>query len=184
MKFSKFAFDGAFKIEFQKFQDTRGSFFELFKDYEFKKNIKFKFVQDNISVSKKNTLRGIHYQYKNPQGHLVTIIQGKIFDIGVDLRKKSKTFGKYASIILDDSNTTGVFWPPGVAHGFLALSSKNIISYKCTNYYSSKYEKGIKYNDEILKIKWPINKNNINISSKDLNNYDFLTVKQKYLPRL
>ncbi len=184
MKILKFSLEKSYLIKLDKYKDKRGLFFEMFKKSTFNKFIKYNFVQDNISFSKKNTLRGLHYQFKKPQGHLVTVLQGKIYDVGLDLRKKSKTFGEYAAIELSEKNNISVFWPPGVAHGFFAIGNKNIINYKCTGYYYSMFEIGVKYNDPDLKIKWPIKKNNVNISIRDQKNFDFKTIKKLYLPKL
>ena len=145
------------------FEDERGFFFEAFKN---NKDLKFNFLQDNISLSKKNVLRGLHYQIKKTQGHLVTIIKGKIFDVVVDLRKSSRTFKHYASYELSEKGERQVFLPPGCAHGFQVLSKEALIFYKCTNYFSPKDERGILWNDPFLKIEWPNSKPIIN--EKDL----------------
>jgi len=146
------------------FYDKRGYLFESFNQKKIKKNFPFHIV----SNSKKNVLRGLHLQFKNPQGKFVTVIKGKIFDVMVDLRKKSKTFGKYFSIYLNSKNTNSAFVPPGFAHGFCCLEKENIIYYLNTNYRDKKNEIGIAWNDKDIKIKWPI-KEPI-LSNKDKNN--------------
>ena len=155
--------------------DKRGFFREIFKK---KFLIKKNFVFTCVSSSKKNVLRGLHLQKKLSQGKYLSVLKGEIFDVAVDLRKKSKTFGKYFSIKLSDQNGLSIFIPEGFAHGFVGLKKENIISYHCTNYRSKKNEIGILWNDEDLKIKWPV-KNPI-ISHKDVNNIrlkDYLKLK-------
>ncbi len=142
------------------FPDERGMFFEAYKRDEFLKNeIKENFVQHNISISRKNVVRGLHYQL-NPyaQGKLVSVMSGKIFDVAVDIRKNSPTFGKYISIEID-SNNMKMFWVPrGFAHGFLSLEEDTKVSYLTTNEYSHDHERGILWNDPILGINWPVKK--------------------------
>ena len=130
-----------------------------------------------MSFSKKNVIRGLHLQTRNSQGKFVSVIKGKIFDVVVDLRKKSKTFGKSMSVILSENNSKSIFIPPGFAHGFCALSKENYIVYSCTKYRDRRSEVGIRYNDKDLKINWPI-KNPI-ISEKDRNNFSFKEFKDK-----
>ncbi len=141
------------------FFDKRGFFYE---NYNQKKYIKLisnvKFVQDNISYSKKNILRGLHFQKKDPQSQLVTLVYGKIFDVIVDLRKSSKTYKKWIGINLDHKTKNQVYMPPGCAHGFCVISDFAIIHYKVSKLYNKKNESGIKWNDKTLNIKWPIKK--------------------------
>lgn len=141
--------------------DNRGYLRELTSEKEM--GSKFKFVY--YSKSKKNVLRGLHFQFVNPQGKYLSVIKGKIFDVMVDLRSKSKTFGKTFSIILSDKNCMSVYIPEGFAHGFLSLEKENIISYNCTNYRNIKSEVTIKWDDKKLNIKWPSKK--ILLSKKD-----------------
>lgn len=154
--------------------DKRGYFRELFKNNILKK----KFVFTCSSKSKKNVLRGMHLQTKFAQGKYVSVLKGEIYDIAVDLRKKSKFFGKYFSIKLSDKNGLSVYIPPGFAHGFLGLKKENIISYHCTNYRSINHEIGLLWNDKDLKIKWPIRKPILSI--KDKNNITFEQYKKIY----
>ena len=147
-------------IDLKSFADDRGFFLESFKESDFVSNgITTKFVQDNISHSIKGVLRGLHYQ-KNPKGQakLVTAISGEIFDVAVDIRKGSPTFGKWVSEILSDKNHKSMYVPEGFAHGFCVLSDQADILYKVSNEYSSENEKGIIWNDPILKIPWPVDK--------------------------
>ena len=111
-----------------------------------------------MSQSKKNVLRGLHFQKKNPQAKLVTVAYGKIFDVAVDLRKNSKTFGKYFSIILSDNVGISIIIPEGFAHGFYCMSSKCIVYYKCTKYRDKNSEMSLAWNDKSIKIKWPTTK--------------------------
>ena len=125
-------------------KDDRGFFTETYsKDKYFSLGIKEEFVQDNYSRSKKNTLRGLHYQINKPQGKLVRVVNGKVLDVAVDVRKDSKTFGQYFSIFLDDINFYQLYMPPGIAHGFCVISEFVDFEYKCTDFYSPKNEKGV-----------------------------------------
>ena len=156
-------------------KDNRGVFREIFKKKNFKK-INFPFIC--TSTSKKNVLRGLHLQTQNAQGKFVTVLKGEIYDVALDLRKKSKTFCKYYSINLSDKNGLSIYIPPGFAHGFIALKKENIIVYSCTNYRSKKHEIGIKWNDKDLNIKWPVKKPTI--SNKDKKNISLEEYKKKY----
>ena len=161
----KTKFDNLILIKKQKFIDSRGYFQELIVE----KNIKIKFPFQVMSFSKKNIIRGLHIQTKNPQGKFITVIKGKIFDVAVDLRKKSKTYGKYFSKILSAKNSLSIYIPPGFAHGFCTLDKENFVMYSCTQYRNDRSEMGIKYNDQDLNIKWPIKKPILSI--KDRKNY-------------
>ena len=148
--------------------DKRGYFRETFKNSFFKdKN----FIFWLMSKSKKNVIRGLHFQKKFQQEIFVSVVKGKIFDVVVDLRKKSKTYGKYFSIILSEKNSISLFIPAGYAHGFCGLNNDNLVLYGCTNYRSEKDEVGILWNDKSLKIKWPTTKPIL--SKKDKNNITF-----------
>ena len=151
------------------FSDNRGFFYENFKQSDFEKaGIKEKFVQDNHSLSAKGTLRGLHFQKKPfEQGKLVRCTKGLVWDVAVDLRKKSPTFGKYFSIELSEENKKMFYIPPGFAHGFLALSDNVEFLYKCTEEYSPKADAGIRWDDPEIGIKWPMDKNEVIISEKD-----------------
>ena len=145
--------------------DNRGSFREIFKQ-KFFKNKNFLFTC--VSSSKKNVLRGLHFQTKYAQGKYLSVLKGEIYDVSVDLRKNSKTFGKKFGIKLSDKNGVSIYLPPGFAHGFVGLKKENMISYHCTNYRSKKNELGIIWNDRDIKIKWPLSKPIL--SKKDKNN--------------
>ena len=141
--------------------DNRGSLRETFND----KILKKKFIFEYCTTSKKDVLRGFHFQYKSKQSKYVNVLKGKILDVVIDLRKKSKTFGKVFKIILSKENALGLYIPAGFAHAYYSIEKKNIIYYKLDNYYAPKYESGIVYNDPIVKIKWP--KNKFLVSKKD-----------------
>lgn len=148
------------------FKDNRGSFREVYK----KKFIKKKnFIFDCLSISKKNVVRGLHIQIKNSQAKFLTVIKGEIFDVAVDLRKKSKTFGKYFSTNLSSKNYSSIYIPKGFAHGFCCLAKENIVYYCNSNYRNKNNEIGILWNDPDINIKWPI-KNPI-LSVKDKKNF-------------
>jgi dTDP-4-dehydrorhamnose 3,5-epimerase len=136
------------------YKDKRGYFKEIFKENMVKKN----FIFNCISYSKKNVLRGLHIQTKNSQGKFLTIIKGEIFDVVVDLRKNSKTFGKYFGVCLSNKSYNSIYIPEGFAHGFCGLKKENIIYYCCTKYRNISSEKTIKWDDKKLNIKWPIKK--------------------------
>ncbi len=149
------------------YKDKRG----FFKEVEKKKILKKKFIFDCFSFSKKNTLRGMHFQNKKSQAKIVTVVQGKILDVVVDLRKNSKTFGKYFSIKMSQNSNFSLYIPEKFAHGFLCLSKECSVYYKCTNYRDKKSETTIKWNDRKLNIKWPIKKPIL--SKKDKLGIDF-----------
>lgn len=149
-------------------EDERGAFMETFRQDEFEKNCgAFQFVQENLSYSNKNVLRGIHYQLNQPQGKLVRVLKGEIFDVAVDLRRTSKTFGKYYAHVLKYASFEQLWIPPGFGHGFLVLSDDAIISYKITTYYDPLSERTIRWDDENLSIRWPINSDKPILSNKD-----------------
>ena len=125
----------------------------------------------------KNVLRGLHLQTKFSQGKYISVVKGEIFDVVVDLRKNSKTFGKYFSIRISDKNGVSIYVPPGFAHGFLGLKNENIITYHCTNYRSKKHEVGLTWNDREIKIKWPTKKPIL--SNKDKNNISLKSFLEK-----
>ena len=163
MKILKTPFKDLLIIKNQKFIDSRGYFREVLVE----KNIKKRFPFNVVSVSKKNVIRGFHYQEKNSQGKFISVIKGKILDVVIDIRKNSKTFGQYYQCILSEKNAKSIFIPPGFAHGFQALEKENYIIYSCTEYRHSQSEKVIKYNDNELNIKWPSKKKIV--SKKDNN---------------
>lgn len=144
-------------IKPQMFGDERGFFFESFNQARFEEAIgkSVQFVQDNHSRSLKNVLRGLHYQIKQPQGKLVRVVQGEVFDVAVDLKKSSNTFGKWVGVILSAKNKRQLWIPEGFAHGFFVLSESAELLYKTTDYYAPDFERCIHWNDATLNIAWP-----------------------------
>jgi dTDP-4-dehydrorhamnose 3,5-epimerase len=139
------------------YKDARGFFFEGFnqKNFEDAAGFKGRFVQDNQSHSLKGVLRGLHYQIEQSQGKLVRVIQGEVFDVAVDLRRKSPTFGKWAGVALSAKNNKQIWLPPGTAHGFLVLSETADVLYKVTDYYAPQHERSLLWNDPGIGIAWP-----------------------------
>lgn len=150
--------NGILIIEPEAFRDNRGFFIEFYNKEEFARlGFNDLFVQDNHSSSKKGVLRGLHYQINpSPMGKLVKVVKGKIFDVGVDIRKGSPTFGKWHAEILSEENMKMLYFPPGFAHGFLALEDNTEVIYKCTGLYSKENERAIMWNDPAIGVKWPI----------------------------
>ena len=169
----KTKFKDLFILQNKNHKDKRGYFKELMKE----KNLKLRFPFLVMSYSKKNVLRGLHIQTKNSQGKLLSVIKGKIFDVALDLRKNSKTYGKYFKCILSDKNSKSVYIPPGFAHGFCGLDHDNYVIYNCTKYRDKKSEQSINYNDPTLKINWPIKKPIV--SKKDKIAISFLEYEKK-----
>ena len=168
IKIKKTKFKDLLVIEGTAYKDKRGYLRELL--IEKRLQIKFKF--QILSMSKKNVLRGLHYQYKKPQGKYISVIKGKIFDVAVDLRRNSKTYGKYFSIILSAENYKSVFIPAGFAHGFYTFDKENIVCYNCTEYRSAENEHSLSYNDPFLKIKWPTRKPIVSIRDRNAKKFE------------
>jgi dTDP-4-dehydrorhamnose 3,5-epimerase len=168
-KFIKTSIEGVYIIEPTVFGDERGYFMETYHAGEFKEaGLDVAFVQDNQSKSRKGVLRGLHFQYTKPQGKLVRVIKGKVFDVAVDLRKDSPTYGKWEGVILSEKNKKQFYVPEGFAHGFLVLSDEAEFTYKCTNFYDPKDEGGILWNDQDIAIKWPVEDiDEVMLSEKD-----------------
>lgn len=155
-------------IEPTVFGDNRGYFMETYSKKDFEEiGIQEEFVQDNQSKSKKGVLRGLHFQIENTQGKIVRVIKGNVFDVAVDLRRNSKTFGKWVGIELSEDNKKMLYIPPYFAHGFLVLSDEAEFTYKCTDIYNHSAESGIMYNDSDIKIEWPKVDCDIITSEKD-----------------
>jgi len=156
-KFIETSIKDVYIIEPTVFGDERGYFMETYHADEFKESgLDVTFVQDNQSKSKKGVLRGLHFQYTNPQGKLVRVIKGEVFDVAVDLRKDSPTYGKWEGVILSEDNKKQFYVPEGFAHGFLVLSEVAEFTYKCTDFYDPSDEGGILWNDLDIGIEWPI----------------------------
>jgi dTDP-4-dehydrorhamnose 3,5-epimerase len=168
MKVTPLAISDVLLIEPQVFGDDRGFFFESFNQNKFEEAVKqqINFVQDNHSKSLRGVLRGLHYQLSpKAQGKLVRVIQGEVFDVAVDLRQSSPTFGKWVGEILSADNKKQMWIPEGFAHGFLTLSDTAEFLYKTTDFYSKEYEQAIIWNDETIRIDWPLQ--DVSLSSKD-----------------
>jgi len=175
MKIIKTKFKGLIVFQKKYFKDNRGYFLELYKKKIIKKNLPF----TCISFSKKNVIRGLHLQTKKAQAKYVSVLKGKILDIVVDLRKNSKTFGKYYKIVLSEKNSKSIYIPEGFAHGFCGLEKENYMLYSCSNYRHKYSEVGIMWNDKQIKIKWPSIRPII--SNKDKNNITFAEYKKMNL---
>ena len=167
MKLSKTKIKGPILIKSQIFKDNRGYLRETFRS-NLLGNMKFPF--DVMSFSKRKVLRGLHLQTKNSQAKIITVTHGKIYDVAVDLRKESKTFGKYIGVIISDKSDFSFYIPKGFAHGFMCLSDKCTVNYKCSNYRDANSEKTLKWNDKKINIKWPFKKPIL--SKKDSNGLD------------
>ena len=174
MKIKKTRFKDLLIIKQKDNKDSRGSLKETF-NY---KILKKKFVFEYCTTSKKNVLRGFHFQTKFKQSKYVNVVKGRILDVVIDLRKKSKTFGKSFKIILSKENSLGLYIPAGFAHAYYSYDKENIIYYKLDNYYAPKFESGIIYNDPTLKIKWP--KKKMKVSQKDKNLLTIEEFKKKF----
>ena len=171
MKINKTKFKDLLIFESKNFYDSRGYFREVLIEKLVKKRFKFTVV----SKSKKNVVRGLHMQRNFQQGKFISVLKGKILDVVVDCRKKSKTFGKYFKIVISQRNSKSIYVPPGFIHGFLGLENENIVIYSCTQYRDKKSEIGVMWNDKDLNINWKI-KNPI-LSAKDKHNQKFKDVK-------
>lgn len=170
-KINETSIKGVYIIEPTVFGDDRGYFMETYNQNEFKESgLDLNFVQDNQSKSTKGVLRGLHFQYNHPQGKLVRVINGEVFDVAVDLRKNSPTYGKWEGVILSESNKKQFYIPEGFAHGFLVLSDEAEFTYKCTDFYDPDDEGGIRWNDPEIGINWPLkNIEDVKLSEKDEN---------------
>jgi len=171
--------EGVLIIEPKIFKDNRGFFMETYNQNRYHAfGIHTTFVQDNISCSLKNTVRGLHFQMKHPQAKLIQAISGEIFDVAVDLRPNSPTFGKYTGIYLSDENRRQVFIPEGFAHGFCVLSKSALFYYKCSEFYAPDDENGIIWSDPDIGIHWPVENPIISEKDKLYQNLSGLTAEQ------
>lgn len=182
MKFIPTEISEVILIEPDVFGDERGFFMETWQRKKFAKaGIDYDFVQDNHSRSVKGTLRGLHYQIKQPQGKLVRVTSGEVFDVAVDLRKSSPTFGHWVGEYLSEDNKRMLWVPPGFAHGFFVTSPRAEFQYKCTDYYAPEHERCIRWDDEALSVGWPLAADQKpTISEKD-NNGCFLSQAELFL---
>ena len=181
-QFTQTGIEDMFVVEPTVFEDNRGYFMETFQENDFKDaGYDLKFVQDNQSKSSKGVLRGLHLQLKYPQGKLVRVIKGTVFDVGVDLRGDSPTYGKWYGEILSEDNKKQLYIPPKFAHGFLVLSDEAEFLYKCTEFYHGEDESGIKWDDEDIAIDWPLEGiDEIILSDKDKEWKSFKEAQIKY----
>ena len=169
MKITKTKLKDCLIIEPKIFGDSRGFFFETFQVERYSElaNINFTFVQDNYSRSSKGVLRGLHFQKKKPQGKLVRVVRGEVYDVAVDIRKESPTYGHWEAVVLSEENKLQFWVPPGFAHGFVVLSDVADFEYKCSDYYDPADEGSILWEDPDLNIPWPVK--DPKLSEKDLN---------------
>jgi dTDP-4-dehydrorhamnose 3,5-epimerase len=175
MKVSKSPIDGLIIIEPKVFRDSRGLFYEVYSESRYKEHgVPARFVQDNHSVSEKGVLRGLHYQVNPGQDKLVRVVRGEVFDVAVDIRKGSLTYGKWWGLSLSETNNLQLYIPVGFAHGFCVLSDSAEVLYKCSDYYSPQNERGIIWNDPDLAIDWPIE--NPILSEKDIEYPNFVAL--------
>jgi len=168
MQFIQTSIPDVIVIEPDVFGDERGFFMETWQRTNFAANgIDHDFVQDNHSLSRKGILRGLHYQILNPQGKLVRAIRGEVFDVAVDIRASSPTFGKWEGVVLSEANKRMLWVPPGFAHGFYVTSETAEFVYKCTDFYTPEFERSIIWNDPDIGITWPLDGNKPLLSDKD-----------------
>lgn len=157
MNFRPTELPGVVVVEPKVLGDARGFFTELFRASHFREaGLPTDFVQDNQSRSCRGTLRGLHYQIQHPQGKLVRVTRGEVFDVAVDLRRTSKSFGKSLGVVLSESNHLQLYIPPGFAHGFCVVSETADVVYKCTDYYYPEHERVLRWDDPVLNIAWPV----------------------------
>ncbi|WP_346290823.1 dTDP-4-dehydrorhamnose 3,5-epimerase [Sphaerothrix gracilis] len=179
MKIIKTAIPDVLLLEPQVFGDDRGFFFESFNQKVFvdKVGLNYTFVQDNHSRSRQNILRGLHYQVQQPQGKLVRVIEGEVYDVAVDIRRRSPSFGQWVAAVLSAENKQQIWVPPGFAHGFYVLSETADVLYKTTDYYAPEYERSLLWNDADLAIAWPLVADSPILSKKDQNAVLFKTAE-------
>lgn len=184
MKSTRLSISDVVLFEPRIFGDSRGFFFESYNQNVFNEatGLNINFVQDNHSCSSKGVLRGLHYQTQQAQGKLVRVARGAVFDVAVDIRKDSPSFGEWEGILLSEENQRQLWIPPGFAHGFLVLSEKADFLYKTTNYYAPAYEQCIAWNDSSIGVEWPLSEYSIEkpvLSVKDLSGKSFNSVLQE-----
>lgn len=166
-EFKECSIKGLYEVQPKVFGDSRGYFFEIYSQKDFEAaGLNMVFVQDNQSSSSKGVLRGLHFQKQHPQGKLVRAVSGKVFDVAVDLRCGSPTFGKWHGVILDSEKQNQFYIPQGFAHGFQVLSDDAVFAYKCTDFYHPEDEGGLLWNDATIGIEWPGNTSPV-LSEKD-----------------
>ncbi len=181
MKITETHLPGVLLIEPEVYGDARGFFMESWnlKRY-FEAGIKANFVQDNLSLSRQGILRGLHYQWPKPQGKLIQVLRGAVFDVAVDLRRGSPTFGHWVAYELSAANHRQLYIPEGFAHGFCVLSEEALFAYKCTDFYSPETEYSLRWDDPDLGITWPVTEPRL--SDKDRNGYFLKDLPKEALP--
>lgn len=169
MKFTRLAIPDLILIELRLFHDNRGSFFECYHQEQFARNgIAETFVQDNQSISRRGALRGLHFQIPpKAQAKLIRVVHGRIFDVAVDIRRNSPTFGRHVDLVMDSRDKKILYVPAGFAHGFCALEDPTEVIYKVSDFYSPDHERGILWSDPALAIKWPLPDSELLLSGKD-----------------
>lgn len=181
MKVRKTELEGCLLIEPQVFGDERGFFYEGWHAQRFAQNgLPGQFVQSNVSSSAQGVLRGLHYQWPNPQGKLVSVLEGEVFDVAVDIRRGSPQFGQWTAAILSGENKRQLWIPEGFAHGFVVLSERALFGYLCTAHYDRDGDAGIRWNDAALAIDWPVSAPSL--SDKDLHAPFLKDVPEERLP--
>ncbi len=178
MKLVETAILGVVILEMPIFRDDRGQFQETYNERRFLElGLPIDWKQDNLSLSHKNVVRGLHYQLIQPQGKLVRVVSGSVFDVAVDMRRSSPTFGKHVSVELSAENGLAFYIPPGFAHGFTALTDSACFSYKVTDFYEPSGDRTMLWNDPELGIKWPVSAEDARVSAKDLQGKPFSSVE-------
>lgn len=173
---------GVLIFELEVFGDTRGFFAELWNQTRYvEASLPAIFVQDNLSFSTRGVLRGLHYQNPNSQGKLVSVVEGEIFDVALDIRHGSPTFGQWVSAVLTGANKRQIYIPEGFAHGFCVTGEKALVAYKCTNEYDAQAEGGINWKDPRLGIDWPVDTPSLSV--KDINWPNLADIPRKSLPK-
>ena len=181
MKVTECNIEGILLLQPPFYEDSRGYFSEVYRQKGYQKaGIRTDFVQDNMSISYKGVIRGLHYQYPHGQAKLVQVLAGAVYDVSVDIRKGSPTFGKWHGTVLSDENRHQVYIPEGFAHGFCVISQQALLLYKCSNYYNPECEHGINWSDPSIQIDWP-EKNPI-LSDKDARLPDLDGISSDNLP--
>lgn len=181
-RFEELELKGAYIISSFFSEDNRGSFVKCYEEGIFKEaGIPFSCSEDFISRSSQNVIRGMHFQTNNPQAKIVGVISGKVYDVILDLRESSETYGQWRGFYLSSENRSSLYIPRGFAHGFISLSENSIVSYKCDGAYDAKSDTGIKFNDPDIRIDWPIwNSEQAIVSSRDRNLMSFKVFKEKF----
>lgn len=173
--------EGLVVIQPKIFGDSRGCFLETYNQKKYREiGIDEDFVQDNQSVSEKGVLRGLHFQNPKGQGKLVSVVEGEVYDVAVDVRKDSATFGKHFGLVLTAEKKNQFYIPPGFAHGFCVLSERAIFTYKCTEFYHPEHEHSLLWSDPDLGIEWPVE--NPEVSEKDLKGLRLNEFEKRFLP--